>query len=220
MRRMTGALTRMFNRAMSAAFEQWQSTAAQMADQQRKLKGAAMRMINRAMSAAFEQWQSTAAQMADEQRKMKGAAMRMINRAMSAAFEQWQSTAAQMADEQRKLGGALTRMLLRALSAAYNTWLETAKNLARQEVLIKRSCFLIPRALLTGCVDTRSCMRMIQAKLACFFSGWREAVATHNQQMRRMATAIGHTHLSNSAVSIPPWSVQLVNGLTACLQGV
>merc|ERR1712086_679652 len=125
-----GALMRMIKRKMSAAWEKWQQTYADLKFETRALGGAIRRMLNRKLSMAWEKWQFTAAEMARQQFLLKGALMRMIKRKMSAAWEKWQQVYADQKFAMQMGGGAIRRMMNRKLSKTWPPLRRITKRLA------------------------------------------------------------------------------------------
>ena len=85
---MSGAINRLRNRKMSAAFEGWQANAAEMKRQTEALDRALRKMRNSKMAAAFTTWRDFAREQRDTQYKMKGALTRMLQRKLSVRVAQ------------------------------------------------------------------------------------------------------------------------------------
>ena len=60
---LSGAIRRMRQRQLSAAFEKWQYEAASTKAERAAMSGAVGRLLNRLLSMAFEKWQCEAAEM-------------------------------------------------------------------------------------------------------------------------------------------------------------
>ena len=91
-----GALQRMRTRKLSAAFEKWQATAAQMKAEQMALRRAVMKMVAAKLSAAWATWRQSASSCAHFQRLLRQAAMRMVHRSLGASLLGWREAAADM----------------------------------------------------------------------------------------------------------------------------
>ena len=150
-----GAIHRVRNRQLAAAFETWQAAVGLEADGF-TLKRAIMKLTHAKLSAAFRAWRVTAEQMKRAAHTTNGAIKRMLNRKLSAAFEAWQATAAQMATEAAAMHRAIKKMTNAKLAAAFETWRDLAMWSSALELRASQSCYrIIDKAQLTSSAENK-----------------------------------------------------------------
>merc|ERR1712166_1113729 len=87
--RMAGALKRMQQRGLSAAWNTWREQVAAMLAQEQMLRGALARMHQKALSAAWNKWCEAAADTQSDDSRLAGAVLRWIHATLAAALDTW-----------------------------------------------------------------------------------------------------------------------------------
>lgn len=86
---LSGALTRLLNRKLSACFNTWYQVAQDGAHQEMLLRKGLMRMIQAKQAAALGTWREQCAQHNLQMARMRLAVGRMLHRALAMAFNTW-----------------------------------------------------------------------------------------------------------------------------------
>merc|ERR1711903_412319 len=118
--KLQGALAKLANRELAAAWNQWLELVEYKRGVKEKLQAALAKMANRDLAAAWNQWRENA----QLQQATRRAVMRWVQACMAGAFYGWVEAVVHGQAMKEKLQGALAKLANRELAASWNQWLE------------------------------------------------------------------------------------------------
>ena len=107
--KLQGALAKLANREVAAAWNQWVQLVEYKRATKEKLQGALARMANRDLAAAWNQWQENA----QLQQATRRAVRRWVQACLAGAFLGWVDAVSSAATMRDKLGRALAKLAQR-----------------------------------------------------------------------------------------------------------
>ena len=117
--KLAGALAKMANRDLAAAWNQWQENA----QLQQATRRAVRRWVQACLAGAFLGWVDAVVHGQAMKEKLQGALAKLANREVAAAWNQWVELVEHSRATKEKLAGALAKMANRDLFAAWSRWL-------------------------------------------------------------------------------------------------